>query len=371
MDVIVSKTGKKIPQIKATPRTFIDKTIVFYGPTGSGKTVAAQHIMNLLKDSIDICLVVCPTELVHHTYEPIVGLPYIHYSLTLDPTSAKSSPSAVKDAGLNFIEEIKKKQEAAMTKYGQFNDLDTLTNLIHKLPKKVFEQIQIPLHEIDKKRKKLIEEIRLRNAKDLGKFQEEVDQVKAQILELMRLLFKKFIRENIKELEHCRLTKEEQDAIDYIDFNPRMLLVFDDCAAEMKALMKTPSFRKLFYQGRHLGLTTMFLCQDDTDMDANLRKNAYISIFCSPEVCSANFERQSNNYGKELKQLMPIISREVIVAKQRSLLYIRDDKMRQNVYAFSPKVPPKFRFGCEAAREFADEVKGNGRAAGNPYYKDF
>ena len=89
----------------------------------------------------------------------------------------------------------------------------------------------------------------------------------------------------------------------YLELNPRVLLVFDDAAAEIKSYFNKPIFRKIFYQSRHSFITSVFAVQDDSDLPPNLRKNVALSLFMTPAVAKSNFDRASNKYSKELTQV--------------------------------------------------------------------
>jgi hypothetical protein len=97
------------------------------------------------------------------------------------------------------------------------------------------------------------------------------------------------------------LSEDERCCLQHLHFNPRLLLIFDDCAAQLKPFFNKDVFRLLFYQNRHSFITVVLCCQDDTDLPANLRKNAFLSFFTEPVICTANFGRQANQFSKHIK----------------------------------------------------------------------
>ena len=70
-----------------------------------------------------------------------------------------------------------------------------------------------------------------------------------------------------------------------------LLLIFDECIGDLRPHYRSEEFRALFYQTRHLGITTVLCCQDDTDLDRNLSKYAGHSIYLTESVALAGLDR--------------------------------------------------------------------------------
>jgi hypothetical protein len=157
-----------------------------------------------------------------------------------------------------------------------------------------------------------------------------------------------------------------------LNFNPRLLLIFDDCAAQLKPFFNKDIFRLLFYQNRHSYITVILVCQDDTDLAANLRKNAFISFFTTGIVSSSNFERPSNKFPKDVKALVGAILPDVFQGN-RKLAYIREDDSRQNFYHVECPYPRPAMFGSQASHELCALLHSTGTTIDreNPYYEHF
>ena len=56
---------------------------------------------------------------------------------------------------------------------------------------------------------------------------------------------------NRELLKQKHLTEDEKYSLMYLNFNPRLLLIFDDCSAQLKPFFNKEIFRMLFYQNRH------------------------------------------------------------------------------------------------------------------------
>jgi hypothetical protein len=149
--------------------------------------------------------------------------------------------------------------------------------------------------------------------------------------------------------------------------NPNILVIFDDCAADLRPFFNKDEFRTIFYNGRHSFITVILCCQDDTDLHANLRKNAKLAFFTDPIVTTSNFERSSNKYPKALQDT---IRNSILTVFKENRKLVYDGK---NIYHFTANLFPPFRFGstilktlCSKLSEGVDAVNVN-----NPFYKNF
>ena len=187
------------------------------------------------------------------------------------------------------------------------------------------------------------------------------------------LLYKKFLTPMVETLYARKdLTDDERHALHYLHFNPRLLLIFDDCAAQLKPFFNKELFRKIFYMNRHSYITVIICCQDDTDLPTNLRKNAFVSVFTEPIVAVSNFERASNQFPKSIRAVVAEICPEVFVG-YRKLCFIREDDRRQHLYHATGVFPRPFAFGSDALEELCGDlrVKGAVMDRGNPYFTHF
>jgi Cdc6-like AAA superfamily ATPase len=367
-----TETGHILPQLQVKASMFIDRTVVLYGPSRSGKTVIIKHIMQTVNGHIDQCLIVAPTEPSNRSYEGIVAPPFIHYRLYLaDPANPKKD-DGVKGA-LRFLEAVWKRQEMMAAIYTRANNADILSRLYGMLPREIRAEGLKHIENINDKRSRVIDRIRKQFADDVGKKDEKVKEVNEKFKKMLILLYKKYIAPHYETLwAKSDLTEDDRYTLTYLDFNPRLLLIFDDCAAQLKPFFTKEVFRKLFYQNRHSFITVIISCQDDTDLPTNLRKNAFISIFTESIVCSSNFERPSNQFSKPIKQYIAEIIRS-IPKDNRKLAYIREDEKRQYFYHIQAPYPKPFRFGSDALYELCDAVQSSGMTMDkeNPYFDYF
>jgi hypothetical protein len=371
-DDLVTESGKTIPALQVGPSLFLDRSSVIYGPSKTGKTVITKHIMQTVNGYIEQVLVISPSEPTNRSYEGFVDAPFIHYRLYMaDPSNPKKEDGT--KGALRFLEAVWQRQEMMAAIYTRANNADVLSNLFGRLPKETRAVGVKYIQLINEKRSRVVDQVRKQFAGEAGRREEKVKEINEKFRKMLVLLYKKYIAPYYAQLwERTDLSEEERCSLCYLNFNPRLLLIFDDCAAQLKLVFNKEIFRKLFYQNRHSFITTVFCVQDDTDLPTNLRKNAFVSFFTEPIVTSSNFDRISNKFPKPTKQFVSE-ALDTVFQGHRKLAYIREDDRRQHFYHVTFPYPKAFRFGSTAAHELCETVatKGVTMDKENPFYERF
>jgi hypothetical protein len=367
-----TESGKKIPRLAVSPSLFVDRSLVIYGPSNTGKTVITKNIMQTVCGHIEQIIVVSPSEPTNRSYAGFVDPPFIHYRLFLpDPLNPKKDDGA--KGALRFLEAIWKRQEMMGAIYSRANEPGTLGKLYARLPKTARLEGLRFIEAINAKRSRVVERVRRAYADEPGKREEKVKEANEKFKKMLVLIYKKYIAASYAVLWAAGdLTDDERNSLYYLNFNPRLLLIFDDCAAQLKTFFGKEIFRLLFYQNRHSHVTVIVCCQDDTDLPTNLRKSSFVSFFTEPIVCLSNFDRPSNKFPKPTRQYVSDITSDVFKG-HRKLAYIREDEKRQHFYHVEFPYPKPFRFGSEASHELCDAVQSKGATMDkeNPYYDRF
>lgn len=368
-DGIITVDGHQIPPLELTASMLTEKTVVLYGPSQSGKTVIIKHCMKLLSSAIEQCLVIAPTEPANQSYKGIVDAPFIHYQLALPGSKCKKAG----DNELEFLQAIWDRQEIMAGIYNRANDPEVLARLFARLPRDQREDGRRVIAAVSEKRKKVLAQISLRGGEESSResTRKEIDD---KYRRLLVLLYKRYIEPNYAQLRTLsNLSDDEKWCLDYLSFNPRILLNFDDCAAALKPVLGKEIFRKLYYQNRHSFITAIMAFQDDTDLNTNLRRNAFVSIFTTPQVANSYFERRTNQFSKEERKFAEAIIPEIFSKGHRKMAYIREDPTRQHFYYIEVPYPKPFRFGSEAFHELCKAVECDGLVirTTNPYYERF
>ena len=370
--VLRTESGHEIPQLTLTGAMLMNRTVALYGASNSGKTIFTKHIMKLLNGPVEQVLLVSPTEPSNRSYEGYVAPPFIHSRLYLpDPANPKKDDGP--KGALRFLNAVWQRQEMMAAIYTRVNDADVLGSLYRRLPRGPRAEGLRYITAMNERRVRLLAQLQQRHGGDAGRCAEQVKGVNAKFEQMLVLLYKKYIAPAHASLwARPDLTEDEAYALTYLNFNPRLLLVFDDCAAELKSLFSKEIFRKLFYQNRHSMVTLVMCCQDDTDLPANLRKNVFVSIFMSEVVCQSNFERGANQFGKAMRAVVAAVAPEVFRGT-RKLAYIRDDPRGQHLYHVSVPSPTPAIFGSDALQELCAAVQSDSVSmdTDNPFYSHF
>lgn len=369
---LLTAGGARVHRLEITAEMVVNRTTVIYGPSGSGKTVIAKNLLAAVQGAVPQAIVVSPSEPSNRSYEGFIDAPLIHYGLALPPVpgAKKETP---KQAALRFLNEIWKRQELMSSIYQRANALPVLAALFRRAPRAARAEGLEALTEAQRRRLEVRAVLGRRFAAEPGRAADKKKEVDEKFEKMLVLIYKKTITPHYAALWALDdLSEEERFSLNYLHFNPNLLLLFDDCAADLKAILSTNEFKRFFYQGRHVHVTTVLVVQDDTDLPTNLRKNAFLSIFTDPIVCRSNFDRGSNNFPKPTKAFVGELIPDVFVGN-RKLVYIRDDPRGKNFYHLEVPYPDAFRFGSPAAHELCDAVRARGATLDveNPFYRRF
>jgi hypothetical protein len=329
-----------LPPFELSVNDILNKSIVLYGSRGSGKSVICKDLMYTLRYDIPTVIVFNSTELSNSYFSNLVSKPYLYDKIEL-----------------NVLDNIWKRQEHITEIHKKINNINILQNIIIKL--NLLAAIDL-INNVDKNKEKYADSIQQKIESDnlflveINKLNDKFKDVKLAILKRIIKYVKKQIKLNL--IDKNVLSQEDIDVIKFIDVNPHLLLIFDDCAAEFKKHNKSETLRKLFYQSRHVNITFIITAQDEIDLDASLRKNANITMLCDSNCCNGFFERSSNAFGKKFKHITREIS-EVIFNKEyknTKLIYNKDGDVK--LLWYTATVQNDFIFGSKSTLEYAKKI---------------
>lgn len=296
MDVL-NVEGTLINHIKDTPETYLNKSIILFGQSGTGKTVLVKHILNLLKEHVPNCIAFVPTDDAEDkdSYSKIINPRCVHRNM---------------DGALKTMQELFKRQTEG-------RKIASLVKDIHKL-KALYEKNRIDT--IDLKINKLIQTIKETKEKIKNSENYSNEQKETQLSEINSMLEKRiieFYKEGIEKYKSSlledhhsnkyKLTVEELTMINFLRYNNNILVIYDDCMAEIAKWGKDEEIKKIFFQGRHYNITTMFVMHSDKGFPPDLRSNAFINIFTMAAVANNYFGTKNNGISKDLAKKMPKI----------------------------------------------------------------
>lgn len=369
---LATPSGTPIPDLALEKGMFLDRTTVVYGASGNGKTTVTKEVMWLLRHSIDQVVVIATTENDKPSYSGFVPPQLIHTRLYLpDPAGAKKDDG--KKGAIRFLETLWERQSMACDVFQRANNPAHLAALFARLPPAAQAAGLRVVEQVNGRRLKLLGQLR-RRAPTPAAAEAKKKQINDQFREMLRAFYKRSIAPHFAALWGRKgLSEEERYCLQYLEFNPRLLLIFDDCAAELKPLFNHEMFRKIFYQGRHKKITTVLMCQDDTDLPAALRKNAFVSFFLDAATFVGNFERPSNQFSKAAKATAAEIAPVVFARRYHGVAFLRDDPTRVQFYHVHAAERAPFLFGSDAVRELCAAVQATETTVDreNPFYATF
>lgn len=299
------------------PEMFKNRVILLYGETNSGKSTILKDILYILRNKVSIPIVFSPTDYINNSYQGIVP-PVLIYN----------------EVNVERVESIWDEQLKRALLYDRANDLDILFSLFNKVADN-FEKKKAQL--IINKAQESVKDVMLDSRIDMVAKKNETTRITEERSSNLKKLFKSCIRIYTNKLQGMKLDKDESTALKYLDFNPHIIIIFDDCLSTANRWRNEEVFKKMFMQGRHSYITQIYTLQDDKGITPDLRRNSRISIFTSSNLASTHFEAKSNGYhSSEKKKAQKIIER-IFSHKRGStphyqkLIYNKDDPDRFGV----------------------------------------
>jgi len=323
-----------LPELELNYTKFLDKTTILYGETNTGKSTIIVDILYQLRSHVDQIMVISPSDRSNHTYDRgIVPLPCIHYTITP-----------------KLLEDIWERQSALTAIHAKANKPEIIKSLFKKIPNNGgTRDILARLHH---KRKMISRELSDRGAGS------KIAEINKNYNAMVMLLYKQSINKHKSRLDigDDKLSPDETFTLKFLNLNPRLVLIFDDCTDMIRRYSKHPIIQRLFYQGRHAQITALIACHTDKALDAELRKNAFVSIFT--EECSAHayFTRPSNDLDKDAKIRAASACKCSFtpLAEYQKLAWIREEK---KFYRYTASKRDGFKFGCRIIWEYCKSIQ--------------
>lgn len=315
-----------VPEFEKKTDYFLNRSVILYGASNSGKSTIIKDLLYNLKSHIPNVLVICPTNDLNGSYDGIIPKQLIH--------------SEVSESLLN---DILKRQSLSVKLYNMSTDLSKLRSLYNSLYKKDDQSLEKMNHAYEKVKDKC-------NSQELSRAHEKnlVD------------FYKRVIYKNIKYLDQIDLPDADKLLVRNININPNFLIIIDDAAVSANKWCKYNSTKELFFNGRHHKITFMIAFQDDKPLDSMLRKNAFINIFTTEQVCNTFFNRTANSFTKKEKEIAEKASAETFSnsgCKYRKLIYMRGSDKPFSHY--TAEIVPDFTFGSSHLIKLCDQVSRN------------
>jgi hypothetical protein len=339
---LMLRDGTKLKWLPKSYKDFLNRTTVVYGRTNSGKSVIIEEIMYLCKDCIPTVFVISPSNSSNNAYTDKIPSQFIRKELCVD-----------------WLERLLKRQKNSSGVYINANKLEVL--------KKLFNRVSDDTTQIIEKSIIRKAHLSIVSIEDSAMAFIQKKKQKVQILSdrdsMLKKLYKTSIRYHKVYLEMRKdLDKSERGALIFLDFNPNVMLILDDCASKFKKMCKKSSaMKEIFYEGRHYFFTTIISSQDDKEIDSELRKNTTMSIFTTAQSATSNFDRASNGYPKHEKLRAKACIEMVFkqddndIKHYQKLTYIQNEP---DPFRFTiADIRDDFRMGSKPMWDYSDRIK--------------
>lgn len=355
MEVVTPK-GKIIKNMPINYASFLNLTTILYGPSKSGKSVLIVDILYHLRNHVPMVFCVSPTEPQNNTFKGII--PTAAVRVNTDPETL-----------IPFLQELWSRQEIATAMYKKATDIEILEKLYKRVRtpdtdfklKKINAVFDKTTSEINEKLEALKSaQSTAAVAKQRENLLRERDKIKEEIKKLKITFFRSAIKDHKMSLmRDPSLSDDERYSLRYLKMNPNVVIIFDDCASQIKKIQGTALFKNYVYMNRHVNVTTIIAAQDDTNIDTDIRKNAFQSIFCTAQVAHGYFNRGSNDFSREERKEIESINHTIFTnADHKKLVYSRgsEDSVK---YVEATKHLDSFSVGSDAFWEYCSKVEAD------------
>lgn len=331
-NIILEKDPDPLPGLPLTADIIFNKSNTVYGGSGQGKTTLVKYLMYLLKDKIGAALVFCPSAKASNTdYDKCIPRALIHT-----------------DIDKKIFIKLAHLQEAKATQYKYVQDKNTILSLYNKVRSK---EIDIQIHRRNRVYQKVMGIIHSQQMKEdldenvLDELKKDLERIKNMLTDMEYETYRCHISANQRKYNVSKLSKNEKVALMYIDLNPYILVVFDDCTEELKSICrraeKDPEcgeFWKFYTQGRHKCITIITISHDVSSIAKGIRSNSFNNFFADKMVASAFFTQQNSIDGplvKRMRSAIPIVYGNTKLHKYNKICYCKNNPI-QIFYTHTP-----------------------------------
>jgi hypothetical protein len=357
---IYTDDGIAIPWLNKTYENYLDKTTLIFGASNSGKSTIIEEILYFCKDYIPNVIVIAPR--------------------TSDKAYRKKLPARCikEDLTKDKLQKIWDRQFYYTQVYNIANDLPTLSSLFCKSPDR---QSMVMVQAIAKAASRKINEINQSPTLDFAAKKTQTIAIEESRNKKINILYKQTIRKYKSYLEKQDLSDKEKIALEYLDINPRLMLIIDDCSEKFKGWMKffkkpeANIFESIFYKGRWQFITLIIGMHDDKLVDTELRKNSRVTIFTTSQALVASINKTQSGYTPQEKKDALKMAGRIFASEDRGIkTYQKFCYIREDPHPFRYTIAnlyPEFRLGCPSLYELVAKMpKLDDNLENNPFLKD-
>ena len=356
---IYTDDGTPLPWLEKDVNYYLDKTTLIFGGSGSGKTTLIEEILHICKKFIPNYLVIAP-KTSDHAYRKKLPANCIKEDLTK-----------------SLLQKIWTRQVNATQIYGIANDTNILAGLFEKCPdKKAFVMAKAIMHRAET----YINDVKNSTVINFAQKKSQISTVEEMRNNRIMHIYKTTIITHKDYLMGQQLNDKEKIALEYLNFNPRLMIIIDDCSEKFKGWMKLfkPNeaniFECVFYKGRWNFITFIFAAHDDKLVATELRRGSRVTVFANSQSLMACMNRTQSGYTKqERNDAMKFAAKiftpaDAKIKSHQKLCYIREDNIPFR-YTIAD-LYPEFTLGCTPLYDLTNKLpKLADKLEDNPYLK--
>lgn len=339
---------------------YLDKTTLIFGGSGSGKTTMVEETMMLCKKYIPHYIIIVPR--------------------TSDKAYRKKLPGRCirEDITKKKLVQIWKRQINLTQCYNVANDVNILEMLFNRITDRETELV------IKIITNRTIEYIKLINTNAELNFADKRTQI-ALLEEKKAAKIKKHYKDSIRlhrnKLFKQDLSDKEVTALTYLDVNPRLMLVIDDCTEKFQGWMKLFNksedniFESILYRGRHNFITLIIAAHDDKIIATELRKSARVIKFGTSQALVASLQKAGSAYNSVEKRQAMLIASTIYnnddggLKTHKKVCYLREDPFPFR-YTIAT-LYDDFKLGSAGLWDLVKKMpKQDDKLSSNPFVKD-
>jgi len=294
MQFFVEKTrpvkNEVIDKVKLCPNDILNRNFIIYGGSGSGKTTFLKYLLSIIARDIMSAIVFCPTDQSTGVYSNLVPEQLIHHQFNL-----------------GILKNAYDGQKQKMEVYRQSCDIEKLEKIYGQIRTSETDHVIETLHRICDQS---IGQIKANHSSNAIRMNELIDQAKSRNKEALVNYYRTVINDKHSDVARKCSNIPDIEAIIYgCSYKPNLIVIMDDCASSFKSLSKEEKaiLTSIYFEGRHYGLTTFLITQDDGIIDKNIRDNAHIWAFTSSKALGAAVGR-IGAYTSLIKKFGQVIS---------------------------------------------------------------
>lgn len=365
MAEVRTRAGRSITQFKCTAEDILNQSHGLYGPSGTGKTVISNYLLDTIGDEVATIWILSPTEPQNESYKGRVPPQAIRVNIT-------------NQSAEEFLTSCWDRQELASSIYKQTQNFEILNGLFNKInPSSKYKEQIAKINEFKARIDKYFRDIAPQRLQFASKqfLESERKRTMDSIERQYQKIFKAAIRPHRETLLNRRdLSNEEKLCLQYLEFNPRTVIVLDDCMASLKKLQKSEILAKITTRGRHVNITSILVLHAVTDLVPGARNNLFKSYFTDATTARNYFDNSLSGFNKptvrEAHEMIDVIYNHPQLTFAR-LVYIRGAPDPYN-WLTAVKNPPR-PLGSSYFWKYCNKIgtSGNVIDKDNPFYSCF